>query len=603
MGWATSSQSYNGTNSPIGGYNGSYTTYLQNSVGSITGEWLQIQSSVPVTMSNFYLTTAALTANYNLSRFPKTFYICGSNDNSTWYPILYGNWTSLPVANTTGPLLPTNTYSIPTGTTTGGTLTGSTTTGPGTAVGLTYNTYGNGANAYTYFRLIITNIVSTNFGATLGDGATAYCTFIWSPTFTVAQKSGPSRTLLYMDPSNINQLDVSGSLALVNSNASTMVVTPNTTAATSYNWVNNNITWALTNTPGNPASNPYTAFSNQTTDTIGGLGWQDTNYSTTSPYYTGSASTTVLTPTSKSVSGGWLQIQSSMPLILNNYALTSAGYATTLLGRLPGNYTIAGSNDGSTWYDIQDVSFTGLPPGTSGSVVTPQTTNYMNVSAIGTVTASTTAITNAITSTYGYQTKPFIYFRFITKNTLTSGVAAGGGNGYMIQYAIQMNFTPVSSTISMSLDPGIPNQLNIGGSLAIAGGVTPMYSTPSLTPNQIGYTYYTTVAYGATAVTTNSSIFISNVLPGVYMAAAGIAFNGASTNANITLAITYNNTSTPITYFTNYGTGQGNSQSATMSVPITITAVTTAAVNITLVAGSANFASGSNNYLQLVRIA
>ena len=151
-----------------------------------------------------------------------------------------------------------------------------------------------------------------------------------------------------MDASNINQLDVSGSLGLINSNASTMTVTPNTTAATSspgYTWQNNNITWVASNTLA--SSNPllYLAFNNYFI-TSPGSNANTWNTNTVTNFYNGSPTGgayagTTNTPVSiggaaaTTVSGEWLQIQSSVPVIMANYFFTNQTWGTGYQYRLP----------------------------------------------------------------------------------------------------------------------------------------------------------------------------------------------------------------------------------------------------------------------------
>jgi hypothetical protein len=64
-----------------GTYSGSVSTTIQAGIGSKTGEWLQIQSSVPLVLSSYTYGCGAR------GQVPKTYYIVGSNNNSTWYPI------------------------------------------------------------------------------------------------------------------------------------------------------------------------------------------------------------------------------------------------------------------------------------------------------------------------------------------------------------------------------------------------------------------------------------------------------------------------------------------------------------------------------------
>jgi hypothetical protein len=138
-----------------GTYVGSTSTTIGNSVGAKLGEWLQIQSSVPMAMKDFKFGTMSVP-----QRNVKTFYIVGSNDNSTWSPILYGSFSAtFALGNTYS-----GTITIPSGTASSQTMAVSNGT---TSVTLTYNTYGNSATAYSYFRMIGNAIFGDSAGYTL----------------------------------------------------------------------------------------------------------------------------------------------------------------------------------------------------------------------------------------------------------------------------------------------------------------------------------------------------------------------------------------------------------------------------------------------------
>jgi hypothetical protein len=196
-GWMSSTNSYTVN---TGAYNTTtYSTIMQNGAGTVYGEWLQIQSAIPLVLRDFNLSTYYFNSNsylYTVSRLPYKFYICGSTDSTTWYPIIYvSNWSGLPTTTASGQVgEKTNTFTIPSGITTGGTLTGSTVTGPSSARTITYSTYGNSNNAYTYFRLVVTGVNGTQNGASSGDGAgsVSTCGCLWSPTFINAQNSSIS---------------------------------------------------------------------------------------------------------------------------------------------------------------------------------------------------------------------------------------------------------------------------------------------------------------------------------------------------------------------------------------------------------------------------
>jgi hypothetical protein len=57
-------------------------------IGSTAGEWLQIQSSDPKVLSSFSLGLGPNPWPYTTT--PATYYIVGSTDGSSWYPVQSG---------------------------------------------------------------------------------------------------------------------------------------------------------------------------------------------------------------------------------------------------------------------------------------------------------------------------------------------------------------------------------------------------------------------------------------------------------------------------------------------------------------------------------
>lgn len=112
-----------------------YFTTIQG-VGSVQGEWLQLQSSVPLVMYSYQFGTG--TYNYRL---PKTYYIVGSNDGNTWFPIQYGSGGTVTTA--AGNTLVPSTIIV--------NVAGAQTFGSSS---VTFTIYPTTTNAYTYFRLI-----------------------------------------------------------------------------------------------------------------------------------------------------------------------------------------------------------------------------------------------------------------------------------------------------------------------------------------------------------------------------------------------------------------------------------------------------------------
>jgi hypothetical protein len=196
------------------------------------GEWLQIQSSIPLKLSSYQFASGGL-----VTQLPKNYWIVGSNDLINWYPIQYATFAATP-SSTAWSLISSTINANFTGAQTIGTTT------------LTTTAYSpHTTNTYTYFRLIGNSIFPSNTYGNFEIGA-------WIPQFTTPSNTlGPSSAIMYVDPSNINQIDISGSLALVNSNATSMIIRPNSTISTPLNnvsnpnaniWTSNNVQWSVT---------------------------------------------------------------------------------------------------------------------------------------------------------------------------------------------------------------------------------------------------------------------------------------------------------------------------------------------------------------------
>jgi len=148
-----------------GSPNGNAASTTIQTIGATAGEWLQIQSSIPLVMTSFALGLGPNPSN--ATNTPKTYYIVGSNDGTTWFPLQNGNITFSSFAalssyiniNTTG-----------------------TQTLAGNMVGSVVTTaYSYSTNAYTFFRLICTTL-------TYAVGASTYAEVgEWSLNFVGGQ--------------------------------------------------------------------------------------------------------------------------------------------------------------------------------------------------------------------------------------------------------------------------------------------------------------------------------------------------------------------------------------------------------------------------------
>jgi hypothetical protein len=408
-----------------------YSTYI-NTIGIVSGEWLQIQSNLPCS-----ITSAAY--SYSTINGPGSFYICGSNDGNNWYPITFIALTANPatIPNISSQITIPNTNSNPS----------TAAYSNGTCI-----TYGNTNNGYTYFRMVITNLLAGN------DGYPNI--WEWAPTFIPpTQAIGPSRTLLYMDATNINQLDVSGSLALTNTNPSTILVSPNTancamdnrtSTANSFTWQNNNVTWTSSASSfTNGSYNSWQAFDKSITTAAWASG--NNNYNSTG-VYTGSTSS--ITPTGQSaIQGEWLQLQSSVPLVMKYYTIGCVDTPLTY----PRTFWIIGSNDGNTWNPIHYATTTA----TSGVYTAGTTTGSFTVTSSSAVNSFTT-----VTTFPSYSSLSYTYFRMVVIATFPNSLST-----YTYVGEWTPIFAPASSAVSLALDNTAPNQLNIGGSIGVAGYV------------------------------------------------------------------------------------------------------------------------------------
>jgi len=356
-----------GTYSTAGNTSG-YTTTIQG-VSSVQGDWVQIQSSIPLVMSSYQFATA-----YLATRLPKTYWILGSTDGTTWYPIQYGSG---------GTVTSTASFTLVPGVIIVATA-GAQTFGSSS---VTFTTYATTTNAYTYFRLVGLSTYNSS-----GDYLSISEWFINFTAYT---------------PPLLNALTMSSTgqyLALTGAGSTS----PNLSGLAASTWTQNGVGWTASSTAVYSTAYGWHAFDNAainswvpTSNTYSTTGNSSTSYSTT--FYT-------TYPTTQTVQGDWLQVQSSIPLVMSSYNL-ACGYTA---GRLPKNYYIVGSNDGTTWYGIQSVV---------GGTVPTVPVNYSLLG--GTILVNSNSVqalgnTTVTTATYTGTTNPYTYFRMIVFSSYNS---------------------------------------------------------------------------------------------------------------------------------------------------------------------------------------
>ena len=338
---------YNDNGTVITGVAGS-TTVL-GGIGVLRGEWLQIQSSAPKVLSSFSFGLGPNPWPYTCA--PATYYIVGSTDGSSWYPIQSGifsisNFTS---ASTTITINYTGTQTLSGGM-------------PGTVV---TTAYASSTNAYTYFRLIGTSIM--NYA---GSGSTYMEIGEWYMNFS---------------PSSL------------------ATIVPQLTGLGSESWSSSGVNWNATASSALVSAGYYGIYYAFNNAIEGGdsAGWAcgSSNYNGS---YNGSVSTTVLGV--GAVSGEWLQLQSSVPVVMQSYLLQELNVANLVM-----SYLIVGSMDGAAWYPIQRATYQSSPytDNHQGSL----SRLLADYSGTQTVVSATSA--NVSTTSYPTSSNPYLYFRVI----------------------------------------------------------------------------------------------------------------------------------------------------------------------------------------------
>ena len=224
-------------------------------------------------------------------------------------------------------------------------------------------------------------------------------------------------------PANTSKLALSGSgqYALENINTTTVTTTPQLTGLTTSTWNVSGVVWTASASTTLSGSFPaYGAFDNVTP----GNTWVSVaNYNSSTPAVaTGVTSTTVITSSPTTVNGEWLQLQSSVPLVMNSYTFITGAFT-----QLPKNYYIVGSNDNSSWYPIQYVVGIVNP-----ATVSPQAfTTYFNISYTGLQIITAGQVGSFYTTAYPTSGNAYTYFRMIVTSVWTGAALAEIGEWYI----------------------------------------------------------------------------------------------------------------------------------------------------------------------------
>jgi hypothetical protein len=326
-----------------------------------------------------------------------------------------------------------------------------------------------------------------------------------------------------------------------------VAISPQQTRLTTSTWNQNGVAWtASASATYNGSTLAYNAFSNAYAIAWAGA---PAAYSSSSPYaYTANTySTTLSSPGPGAIGGDWLQIQSSVPLVISSYTFASSG-----VNQQPQTYYIAGSNDTILWYPIQYATGTVNPLTTTNTACL----TYLSVSN-STIPVSQTIQGNVVgaytTTGYSTSTGSYTYFRIIVTNTW----GYTNGNTNIGQWFI--NFTTAPNT---SLYNVVSPLTNFSTGSSVATGTIPGVITESavsntgqymviITNNTAGNNVYYSTNYGAT--------FIGLQLGVLPMTSCSISYDGSYiTVANATTVYQLNNTTSGYSLAIGNNTGVQN---------------------------------------------
>ena len=422
----------------IGDYTGSVSTPIVGT-SDYPGEWIQIQSSVPVVMYSYSIAGGG-SAGWQV---PRTYTILGSNDGSIWYQLQtatiasgspYGSnayvTTSSIIMNTSGTI----------------TVTGSNSATSTYTIGTTAYT----TNAYTYFRLCVNKSIRGAFGQLeIGE---------WYINF---QAGGQTYSTNYGSTWS-NQPALYSQQTLMTVYGPTVSpqrtgLTGDTTTATvvQTTWVQNGISWTsnASNTILAAGYQPWVAFNN-----VGNITSVPYSWASLPIYPTPTSITNISSPGPGNYTGEWLQIYSSVPLVMYSYNFACGGSRFNF----PKEYFIVGSRDTSTWFPIQLVVLGATNPFTTDHTIATSSAIIVNSSASQTINGG--AAVSFTPTIYSTTSNPYNYFRIIAKTNF------GGSNFELNEWYV--NFTPQSTTAASMTYPSTTLALSESGQYALSATVS-----------------------------------------------------------------------------------------------------------------------------------
>lgn len=337
--------------------------------------------------------------------------------------------------------------------------------------GVRWVAVGAGGNTILYSTNGITWTAATSSCfTTAGNGVT------WNGTRWVATGSGTNTIGFSSDGSTWTSRIVQTTLS------------PQLTGLGTYTWIQNGVAWVAS------ASSAYTAISlfaygafNNFIGSSGTYSWASalSTYSATTPFACTSGVSTTIQGVG-AVVGEWLQLQSSVPLIMRSYTYGCGGYLN-----IPKIYYIVGSNDGITWFPVQSCSMTTNPLTANFTVCSTYIT--VNQSGIQTIIGGQTG--SGSFTTYATTTNAYSYFRIIATNTFGNGTLFELGEWY-INFASPFVSNPFDSSRyyyhytlynGATVTPSIYKPYT--PSITLVAGSSQYIQTVNFTPTTAGLTF------------------------------------------------------------------------------------------------------------------
>jgi hypothetical protein len=203
-------------------------------------------------------------------------------------------------------------------------------------------------------------------------------------------------------------LSHTGQYQLVATGPASGSVMPNLTGLAAYTWSQGGVNWGVsTSSFATTGYEPYRVYNNS----LAANGWDALGaYASDTGIYAASITTSITSI--GNIAGEWVQLQSSIPLVLSSYSIASGSSAP----QFPRTYYLIGSNDGSLWFPIQ-FSVINTNPFTAAYT---SISSYITINTTGTQTIVGNQSGSVTTTAYSFSTLPYMFIRIVIPSIFPS---------------------------------------------------------------------------------------------------------------------------------------------------------------------------------------